>query len=161
MFATSQQTTKLAAAAVVFASAWAATAALAAPEILTVCGSHLADSSGLSNRGGFLLSSLPSVSSEGVQAAARDSVALTQDQNGYDLIVDWHGSDEHSLRAAGIDILGMELGGLIHLMVRQSKEHVEQYVFTLDEDGSGDLLWSGATSLNSDDASTFACSKPR
>jgi hypothetical protein len=161
MLARFQQITKMAAAAAVFASAWIVTPALAAPEILTVCGSHVADSAGLSSRGGLVLSSLLFSSAEVGLTVSRDSVALTHDQNGYDLIVDWHGSDEHSLRAAGVDILGMELGGLIHLMVRQSSEHVEQYVFTLDEDGSGDLLWSGATSLSDDDASSFACSKPR
>jgi hypothetical protein len=56
----------------------------------------------------------------------------------------------------------MELGGLTHLMIADSRKHVEHYLFTLDEAGSGALLWNGEASLGQDDTSSnFGCTKPR
>jgi len=136
----------------------------AAIELLTVCGSHRLDASTTPGRGDVPLSRVSALSAEGVDSFGKgsgDSVALTRDQTGYDLIVNWREADEHSLRAAGLDLLGTEFGGFIHVMVAHRPTGIEHYLFTLDEDGSGELLWSGATSLREDDTSKLACSKLR
>ena len=133
-----------------------------AAEMVTVCRISAVSPQAASGKGDFQLSRLLTSSAEGVDPAVDDSIALTRDERGYDLIINWHQKGEHSLRAAGADILGLEFGGLTHLMVAGGRKHVENYLFTLDEGGAGDLLWSGEASLGQDDTSSnFICTKPR
>jgi len=149
------------AASVLIASAFIGAPAAAAPEVMTVCGSHQAELTKPSGNAGFQLSSLAGLSAEGIGSLGTESLALTRDHDDFDLILNWHQADEHSLRAAGVDMLGTDLGGLVHLMVAVSPEHIEHYLFNLDDDGSGDVLMSRGSSLRDDDALTLACSKPR
>ena len=161
MSVTRSLTLKTAAAIALVATAFMGTPAAAAPEVMTVCGSHQAELSNSSGNGGFQLSSLSGLSAEGIGSLATESLALTRDHGDFDLILNWHEADEHSLRAAGVDVLGMDLGGLVHLMVAVSPEHIEHYLFTLDDDGSGDVLLSRGSSLREDDPLSLACTKPR
>jgi hypothetical protein len=134
----------------------------AAAEIMTVCRIHGGESPTASVGGDFRLLGRLAFSTESVDPAATASIALTRDERGFDLIVNWRQENEHSLRAAGADILGMELGSLIHLMVPGDQGRIEHYLFNLDEDGSGDLLWNREASLREDDtSSSFVCTKPR
>jgi hypothetical protein len=143
-------------------SAFFAISTAAAVDTITVCqlnGTHARIASFGED---FQLSRLLALPAGNIDVAGNDSIALTRDERGFDLILNWHQRAEHSLRAAGVDVLGMELGSLIHLMVPSSQERVEQYLFNLDEDGSGDLLWNSGASQRDDDTSVkFACAKPR
>ena len=143
-----------------FAASFLATQTAGAAEMVTVCRNAAAPSPA-AGKVDFQLSRLVTLSTEGVDPVPNDSIALTRDEHGFDLIINWHQKGERSLRAAGADILAMELGGLTHLMVEGSREHVEHYLFTLDEGGSGDLLWNGEASLGQDETSHFTCAKPR
>ena len=161
MSATRSLTVKMAAATALIATAFMGTPAAAAPEVMTACGIQQAELSKSSGNGGFQLSSLSGVSAEGIGSLGTESLALTRDHGDFDLILNWHQADEHSLRAAGVDVLGMDLGGLVHLMVVLSPEHIEHYLFNLDDDGSGDVLLSRGSSLREDDALSLTCTKPR
>ena len=133
----------------------------AATEIVTICGSQPAIVQAPSGSRDFQLSRVLALSAESTNPIGNTSIALLRDERGFDLVVNWHQQGEHSLRAAGADILGMDLGSLIHLMVADEQKHIEHYLFSLDEDGAGDLLWN-SESLREDDApSSFACTKPR
>jgi len=46
-------------------------------------------------------------------------------------------------------------------MVPADQGKIEHYLFSLDQDGSGDLVRSGEASLGESDAAHFACSKLR
>jgi hypothetical protein len=163
MFATrraiAKATTPIAA---VIVSAFFVISTAAAAETITVCHVKGAEASRPSDTEHLQLSRLLALSVDEIDASGNNSIALTRDERGFDLILNWHQRDEHSLRAAGVDILGMELGSLIHLMVAGSQEPVEQYLFNIDEDGSGDLLWNAGSSQREDEASAkFACAQPR
>ena len=50
-------------------------------------------------------------------------IALWKDDKGFDILVNWGKSDQHSLRADGAEILGMAPDPeLVHLMVAQARE---------------------------------------
>ena len=161
MFSIRRPTLAAAVASALMTSVSMGAPAAAAPEVMTVCGSHQAELSRPSGNAGFQLSSLSGSSAEVIGSLGTESLALTRDHDDFDLIVNWHQADEHSLRASGVDLLGTDLGGLVHLMVAVTPEHIEHYLFNLDDDGSGDVLMSRGSSLRDDDALTLACTKPR
>src|SRR3979490_1269436 len=73
-------------------------------------------------------------------------VALARDDKGFDVVLNWHDEGEQSLRASGADILDTTLGdNLIHLMVAGGTGSLEHFLFSLDDDGAGELLWSRAS----------------
>lgn len=86
-------------------------------------------------------------------------IALWQDDNGFDILVNWGERDQHSLRADGADIVGMAPSpDLVHLMVAHSDGGLEHFLFNLDASGSGELVRSAA----GDGPDTAAvCAKPR
>jgi len=132
-----------------------------AAEKITVCSAKGAGASQGAGKGFLQLSRLLALPAEDIDAG-NDTIALTQDEQGFDLILNWHQQDEHSLRAGGVDILGTALGNLIHVMVAGGQDRIEHYLFNLDEDGSGDLLWdAGASQRQNDSSASFACTKPR
>lgn len=133
----------------------------AATEVVTVCGSHPATVQAPSGSRDFQLSRVLALSAETIDPIGNKSIALVRDERGFDLVINWHQQGEHSLRAGGADILEMDLGSLIHLMVADEQKHVEHYLFSLDEDGAGDLLWNSESLREDDAASSFACTKPR
>ena len=70
-------------------------------------------------------------------------IALWKDDNGFDILVNWGKSDQHSLRADGAQILGAAPDPeLVHLMVAHSDGGLEHFLFSLDANGSGELLRS-------------------
>jgi hypothetical protein len=70
-------------------------------------------------------------------------IALWQDDTGFDILMNWGKSDQHSLRADGAQILGMAPDpGLVHLMVAHADGGLEHFLFSLDSNGSGELLRS-------------------
>ena len=72
-------------------------------------------------------------------------IALWQDDRGYDILVNWGESGQHSLRADGAQIIGMAPNSeLVHLMVAHADGDIEQFLFNLDTNGSGELLRSAA-----------------
>lgn len=84
-------------------------------------------------------------------------IALWKDDNGFDILVNWGKSDQHSLRADGAEILGMAPDSeLVHLMVAHGDGGLEHFLFSLDENGSGELLRSSSDGPDT----SAACVKP-
>ncbi|MGH6814273.1 MAG: hypothetical protein ACREC6_01055 [Hyphomicrobiaceae bacterium] len=91
-------------------------------------------------------------------------IALWHDDNGFDILVNWGERDQHSLRSGGAQILGMSPSPqLVHLMVSHSDGDLEHFLFSLDADGSGELLRRLAGDVSGSDAepSNAVCVKPR
>lgn len=90
-------------------------------------------------------------------------IALWQDDAGFDILVNWGERDQHSLRADGAQILGMAPSlELVHLMVSHGDGSLEHFLFSLDTDGSGDLLRSLAGDVPGAEpvSSNAVCVKP-
>ena len=90
-------------------------------------------------------------------------IALWQDDKGFDILVNWGESDQHSLRADGAEILGVAPSSeLVHLMVAHSDGGLEHFLFSLDANGSGELLRSFAEDIPGAEPtdSIAICSKP-
>ena len=89
-------------------------------------------------------------------------VALARDDKGFDVVLNWHDEGEQSLRASGADILDTTLGdNLIHLMVAGGAGSLEHFLFSLDDDGAGELLWSRASDDSDAHTSRSVCTGPR
>ena len=91
-------------------------------------------------------------------------IALWHDDDGFDVLVNWGETDEHSLRADGAQIIGAAPGSdLVHLMVAYGDGALEHFLFSLDKDGSGELLRSGASDApggSTFDSANAVCVKP-
>jgi len=130
----------------------------AAAQVLTVCASS-AQSSTIPER----LSThrlADSIIPLGGRSDAADDflVALWKDDKGFDILVNWGTSHQHSLRADGAQILGMAPGPeLVHLMVAHSDGALEHFLFSLSANGSGELLRSASN--DGPDANSI-CVKP-
>ncbi len=93
---------------------------------------------------------------------AMSQVALTRDDKGFDVVLNWHDEGEQSLRASDADILDTTLGdNLIHLMVAGGAGSLEHFLFSLDDDGAGELLWSRASDDSDAHTSRSVCTSPR
>jgi len=98
----------------------------------------------------------------GSATGAAAQIALARDDKGFDLVLNWHDQGERSLRASGADILDMTLGpNLVHLMVSRGAGSPEHFLFSLDDDGAGDLLWSGASDDTDARAARSTCNAQR
>jgi hypothetical protein len=87
-------------------------------------------------------------------------IALWRDEIGFDILINWGETDEHSLRADGAQIIGAAPSSdLVHLMVAHAEGDLEHFLFSLDEEGSGELVRSSASG-GSDPLSNAACVKP-
>ncbi len=91
-------------------------------------------------------------------------VALWRDDIGFDVLINWGETNQHSLRADGAQIIGAAPNSeLVHLMVAHGDGGLEHFLFDLDQDGSGELLRSGAASVPDPSAvvsSNAMCVKP-
>jgi hypothetical protein len=90
-------------------------------------------------------------------------IALWQDDNGFDIVVNWGESNQHSLRADGAQIIGMAPSSeLVHLMVAHSDGGLEHFLFHLDVNGSGELVRSLASDVpaSAPVSSNAVCVKP-
>ena len=98
----------------------------------------------------------------GSAAGAVSQIALARDDKGFDVVLNWHGEGEQSLRASGADIFDTALGAnLIHLMVSSGAGSLEHFLFSLDDDGAGELLWSRASDDSDASPSRSVCTSPR
>ena len=136
----------------------------AAAEILTVCANTTQNSAAPERFPSRRLAD--AIIPLGSRAEAEDVslVALWRDADGFDLLMNWGESDEHSLRADGAQIIGTAPNSeLVHLMVAHDDGGVEHFLFKLDQSGAGELLRSlagdapGADAPNSLNA---VCVKP-
>jgi len=124
-------------------------------EIVTVC--QVAEST--ATPAFFRLNSLAQPERAGL-------LALSRDEQGYDILENWGQSNQRSLRASGDDILGLPLSDeLVHLMVEHKGGSLEHFLFSLDEEGAGELLRSAEGDVLSAEAggvsSTATCARPR
>ena len=91
-------------------------------------------------------------------------IALWRDDGGFDILVNWGESDQHSLRADGAQIIGAAPSAeLVHLMVAHGDGGLEHFLFRLDENGSGRLLRSLAADVPGAPASgsvNAVCARP-
>jgi len=93
-------------------------------------------------------------------------LALSRDERGYDILENWGQSNQRSLRADGDDILGLPLSDeLVHLMVEHKGGSLEHFLFSLDEQGAGELLRTAEGDALSAEAggvsSKATCTRPR
>jgi hypothetical protein len=99
-------------------------------------------------------------------AEATGLIALSQDERGFDIVENFGQSSQHSLRDSGDEILGLPLSNeLVHLVVEHQGGGLEHFLFSLDEEGTGELLRSAEGDALSADAngvsSTAMCTRPR
>lgn len=90
-------------------------------------------------------------------------IALWHDDGGFDILVNWGESDQHSLRADGAQIIGMAPSSeLVHLMVAHSDGGLEHFLFNLDSNGAGELVRSLAGDVpdSAPVSSNAVCAKP-
>jgi len=135
----------------------------ASAEVLTVCTSP-AQKSASADR----FSSRPLANAiiplSGRTAADDDAlIALWQDDEGFDILLNWGESSQRSLRADGAQIIGAAPDlELVHLMVADPQGRLEHFLFDLDADGSGELLRTSAAEVPGLDAisSNAICAKP-
>jgi len=135
----------------------ASTVTPAAAQVLTVC-ANPSQSSATHERFPSRRLADSIIPLSGRPDAGDDSlIALWKDDNGFDILVNWGKRDQHSLRADGAQILGMAPDPeLVHLMVAHGDGGLEHFLFSLDANGSGELLRSP-----SDGSDTSAvCVKP-
>jgi hypothetical protein len=89
-------------------------------------------------------------------------IALTADETGYDIRLNWGEQNEQSLRSAGAEILSAGPDeSLVHLMVARTQlSPVEHYLFQLDAAGKGELLSGQDTDDLRNGLARFSCTKP-
>ncbi len=161
MFGIARATLKTAMPILAAASLFLMPSVATASEVMTVCTARSAVLPAAASGGDFQLAHLLAASSAQIKPFAGNAIALTRDENGFDLIVGWRQSGEHSLRAAGVEVMGTDLGGLIDLMVFDASQNVVHYVFSLDANGAGDMLSNDDADLGDQETSSFGCRNPR
>jgi len=131
--------------------------AAAKAEVLVVCGDMAALKAGYP--GG-----LGAIEAESGLSGTMTPLALWHDAKGFDVVLNWGLKDQHSLRAEGADIMANELGTeLIHLLVaRPGTKNLEHFVFSLNDDAAGELIWDASSDApESDNELVTACFKPK
>jgi hypothetical protein len=135
----------------------------ASAEILAVCGNLNTAST---RAPAAILSSAPGLP-DAAAPKDRAQIALLRDDQGFDLLLNWGEQSQHSLRAEGADILGNEMGGnFVHLVVARTGGHsLEHFLFNLNEQGFGELVWSMSRDGNGQDGGIMTaesvCVRPR
>lgn len=109
---------------------------LASAEVLAVCGASAGYSQAAITTG-----------SVHPDSAVTMPLALWRDAKGFDLLVNWGQNNQQSLRAAGADIVGNELGSqLIHLVVIRPDSHgLEHFLFSFENGSAGELIWNASS----------------
>ena len=125
-------------------------------EVLAVCGDMAALKAGYAG-------DLGAIQPESGLRGAMTPLALWRDAKGFDVVLNWGLKDQHSLRAEGADIMANELGAqLIHLLVvRMETKSLEHFVFSLDDDAGGELIWDASSDTGNDSELVTACIKPK
>jgi hypothetical protein len=113
----------------------------AAAEVLTVCG---APSGGAGTMQPSILASPLQRLGTQDESDIDSLLALWRDEKGFDILLHWGENDEYSLREQGAEIIGSSPTlDFVHLMVARTG-HLEHFLFSLDERGSGELIRSAA-----------------
>jgi hypothetical protein len=131
----------------------------ASAEVVTVCGTT-ADAS---RNGPATIFSGPLQRLGGrAEPEVESLIALWRDDQGFDILLQWGESGQHSLRNDGAQIVGMSPDlAFVHLLVAHEGA-LEHFLFNLDAQGSGELVRSGvddAAGAGLGDAPA-ACVKP-
>jgi hypothetical protein len=136
----------------------------ASAEILTVCANSTQSSASFERLppGRFASTIIPLSGQARIEDDAL--IALWRDDKGFDILVNWHESDEHSLRAEGAQVIGAAPSpALVHLMVAYPDGALEHFLFSLNDKGAGELLRSASS--DAPGASSFEsnaiCVKPQ
>src|SRR5436190_21906416 len=90
--------------AVAIASAFFAISSAAAADTITVCHAKVVHAAVASTGEDFQLSRLLALPAANLDVAGNDSIALMRDEQGFDVILNWHQQAERSLRAGGVDV---------------------------------------------------------
>lgn len=129
----------------------------ASAEVLAVCGEPQKEPAGLS----AMLGITPASSDDAAQ------LALVRDSTGFDIVLNWGDTSQHSLRGDGAEILGDQFdGNFFHLLVaRPQGLSLEHFVFSLEDLGPGELVWSASDGADSPETEAVtlasACVKPK
>jgi hypothetical protein len=88
--------------------------------------------------------------------------ALTKDEAGYDIHLNWGDADETSLRGFGAEILDAGFDDtIVHLMVaRTGSDDVQHFLFSLDNGGSGEMLFGTGDEESDQELSRKSCTAP-
>ena len=133
----------------------------AAAEVLTVCANPAQSSAGPERFPTKRLADAIIPLSGRTSTDDDTLVALWQDDDGFDILMNWGESSQHSLRKDGAQIIGMAPDlELVHLMVAHADGGLEHFLFDLDGNGSGELLRTGATAGAPPVSSNAVCVKP-
>jgi hypothetical protein len=135
----------------------------ASAEILTVCANSTQSSAGPEPRPVRRLADAIIPLGGRSDEESEAMVALWRDDSGFDILMNWGETDQHSLRADGAQIIGTAPSAeVVHLMVAHDGA-LEHFLFSLDEDGAGELLRSAASDAAGASAfgSNAVCVKPR
>ena len=131
----------------------------ASAEILFVCGGAAATDAAFSGSSEFSRLMAPTrISTASGNAIPDGQIALSQDENGYDLVLNWGETNAQSLRDAGASITGTGFGtSLVHLVVARSETApLEHFIFREDRNRLGELVWAqGPDSNTSSDAASL------
>ena len=137
----------------------------ASAEILTVCANSTHSSAAPERLPSKRLAGTIIPLGSRTEAEDEALIALWRDDNGFDVLMNWGETDQHSLRAEGAQIIGAAPSSeLVHLMVAHGDGGLEHFLFKLDENGSGQLLRSLAADVPGAPAPRSAnavCVKPR
>jgi len=124
----------------------------AAAEVVAVCGKTTAHLAGDTYGAPLLRLSQP-LGGTTATLAPDTQIALWHDASGYDLLTNWGGEHQRSLRADGAEILGDAFGaGFVHLVVARAEgSGLEHFLFSLDDSKSGKMVWTAASDTLGDD----------
>ena len=133
----------------------------AAAEIVTVCGARSAGVEAMTPP--VFASPLQRLGAQQEPEIA-SLLALWRDENGFDILLHWGETDQTSLRQQGAEIIGASPTlDFVHLMVGR-EGNLEHFLFSLNEEGSGELLRSGTDGQTGDSAAVSpnaVCIRPR
>ncbi len=132
----------------------------ASAEILTVCANPTQSAAGSEWLPSRRLADAIIPLSGRVDQSNAEMIALWRDDSGFDLLINWGETKQHSLRADGAQIIGAASSSeLVHLMVAHVEGELEHFLFSLREDGSGELMRSSAAG-DADAPANAVCMKP-
>jgi len=115
----------------------------ASAKILFVCGGAAQPEADFSNRSDLSrLFEATRISTTADAGNLSGQVALFEDENGYDVVLNWGEDNQQSLRDSGASILGNGFGtSLVHLMVsRGADEPLQHFVFSEENNRLGQLV---------------------
>jgi hypothetical protein len=115
----------------------------ASAKILFVCGGAAQPEADFSNRSELSrLFEATRISATTDAGGLEGQVALFEDENGYDVVLNWGEDNATSLRATGASILGNGFGtSLVHLMISRGDDApLEHFVFSEENNRLGQLV---------------------